>query len=73
MLSHFISAEQIEKRITELGKEISQVYKNEEIILVCVLNGSFMFCADLSRRIDLEMDIDFMSLSSEYPLCRFYN
>lgn len=64
MINNFISAEQIKMRIAELGKEISHVYKGEEIILVCVLNGSFMFCADLSRAIDLEMDIDFMSLSS---------
>ena len=64
MLQNFISAEQIQKRVAELGKEITQDYKGEEIILICVLNGSYMFCADLSRAINLEMDIDFMSLSS---------
>jgi len=64
MSQQLITAEQIKNRIAELGKEITKQYHKEDIILVCILNGSFMFCADLARAIDLEMDIDFMALSS---------
>ncbi len=64
MISTLISKENIQKRINELGKEITQHYQGEEIVLVAILNGSFMFASDLSRSIDLEMEIDFMKLSS---------
>ena len=64
MLTNFISKEQIEERILKLGQQITEDYKGEEIIIAAILNGSFMFCADLTRQINLEMDIDFMSISS---------
>lgn len=64
MIQNFISAQQIQDRIQELGKKITHDYQGEEITVLSVLNGSFMFCADLTRQIHLEMDIDFMSLSS---------
>ncbi len=64
MFQSFISEEQIKERILKLGQQITEDYKGEEIIIAAILNGSFMFCADLTRHINLEMDIDFMSISS---------
>lgn len=58
------SAEQIQKRINELGDEITEEHAGKEIVLVGVLKGSCVFMADLMRSIDLMMTIDFMAVSS---------
>ena len=60
----FISKESIESRVKELAGLINRDYKNQEIILVCVLNGSFIFCADLVRYITVPVQIEMVSLSS---------
>ena len=60
------SEEQLRARIKGLGEEITRAYadKTEPIVLVSVLRGSYIFMADLSRAIDLPVQIDFMSVSS---------
>jgi len=60
------SEDQIRERITDLGKQITQEYRprGRELVLVGVLKGSCVFLADLMRAIDLQMTIDFMSVSS---------
>ncbi|MDD4975676.1 MAG: hypoxanthine phosphoribosyltransferase [Bacteriovorax sp.] len=60
----FISKELIEKRVKELAEMINSEYQNQEIIIVCVLNGSFIFCADLVRHITVPLQIEMVSLSS---------
>lgn len=60
----FISKELIEKRVKELAQMINHDYRNQEIILVCVLNGSFIFCADLVRHITVPVQIEMVSLNS---------
>ncbi len=60
----FISKEAIEKRIDELANLINREYQNQEIVLVGVLSGSFMFCADLMRKIKVPVQVEFVSLSS---------
>lgn len=60
----FISQESIEKRVGELAKMINRDYQNQEVILVCVLNGSFIFCADLIRQLTIPVQIEMVSLSS---------
>jgi hypoxanthine phosphoribosyltransferase len=60
----FISSESIKKRVKELAEMINHDYQNQEIILVCVLNGSFIFCADLIRHIKVPVQIEMVSLSS---------
>lgn len=64
MLSVFISEEDIKKRVAELGKEISNDYKGEEIVVVVLLRGSFIFTADLVRVIESDVIVDFMVVSS---------
>ena len=58
--------EQLKARIRELGAQITKDYADvkEPILLVSVLRGSYIFMADLSRAIDLPVEIDFMVVSS---------
>ena len=55
---------QIADRIDALGAEITREYAGKELVLVSVLKGSCVFLADLMRSIDLQLTIDFMSVSS---------
>lgn len=60
-----LSSQQIEQRIRELGHEISRDYaKAENLHLICVLKGAFMFLADLVRTLQVPVTLDFMALSS---------
>ena len=61
-----ISEQEIATRIAELGKQISDHYRNSgsEMVLVGLLRGSFMFMADLCRAIDVAHEVDFMTASS---------
>lgn len=61
-----ISEHEVHQRIQELGQQISQDYKNSqnELILVGLLRGSFIFMADLSRAITVGHEVDFMTASS---------
>jgi len=59
-----ISEEALQKRIAELGAEISQDYKGEELLLVCILRGGVMFLTDLMRNISIPHMVDFMAVSS---------
>lgn len=60
----FLSEEKIQNRIDELGAEINKEYKSKLPIFIGVLNGSFMFMADLLKRIDINCEVDFFKLSS---------
>lgn len=59
-----ISENEIQNRVTELGSEIYQDFKNENPILIGVLNGGFIFLADLIRNIEIDLEIDFIRISS---------
>jgi hypoxanthine phosphoribosyltransferase len=60
-----ISEEQIQNRNRELGKLISQDYKeSDDLLLICILRGAFIFLSDLSRQITLPHAMDFMAISS---------
>lgn len=56
--------EEIADRVRELGMEISRVYAGEEILVVSLLKGAFVFTADLIREITVPVEIDFMTTSS---------
>ncbi len=58
------SEEQLRERIRQLGQEITRDYAGQELVLVCILRGSYIFMADLSRAIDLPISADFIALSS---------
>lgn len=57
--------EELEKRCVELGKEITEYYKDKEApVIVTVLKGSVLFFSELVKRIDLDTTMEFMCLSS---------
>ena len=59
-----LTEEQIQSRIRELGAEITRDFQGESVLLICVLKGACMFLSDLMKRIDLDVRVDFMSVSS---------
>ena len=62
----FLSEEQIRQRVAELGKQITEDYRgrNKKLLLVGILKGSVIFMSDIMRQIDLDLEIDFMVVSS---------
>ena len=59
-----VSEDELQSRITELGKQITADYEGRPPLLVGVLKGAFVFMSDLSRAIDLPVEFDFMAVSS---------
>jgi len=59
-----LNAEEIDRRIRDLGREISDDYAGRDLVLVGVLRGAFMFLSDLAREITIPMEIDFLGLVS---------
>jgi hypoxanthine phosphoribosyltransferase len=59
-----LTAEQISKRVAELGQAITADYADRPPLLVGVLKGAFIFLADLARKIALPLELDFMAVSS---------
>lgn len=59
-----VTEEQLHEKIQELGKQISEDYKEKKLLLVSVLKGSVVVMADLMRAITIPAMIDFMSVSS---------
>lgn len=59
-----VTEEALQRRVAELGREISADYEGEELLLVCVLRGGVMFLTDLMRQLTIPHMIDFMALSS---------
>jgi len=65
LLEILISEKDLNKRIAELGEEISRDYKDsKDLLLVCILRGAVIFLTDLSRKITIPHAIDFMAISS---------
>ena len=60
----FFSAEEIDKRLEEMAGEINRDYAGKELMLISVLRGSFVFMADLTRKITLPCTVDFLAVSS---------
>lgn len=59
-----LSEEEVDKRIKELGEQISKEFAGEEVHLICVLRGSIFFTCELAKRITVPVTIDFMQVSS---------
>ena len=59
-----ISEEELAQTVKKLGAQISEDYKNKDLLLVSVLKGSVIFMADLMRAITIPCNIDFMAVSS---------
>lgn len=63
-ISVMISEEDVDKRIKEIGTQISKDYEGEEVHLVCVLRGGSFFMCELAKRITVPVTLDFMQVSS---------
>ena len=59
-----VSREDLQRRVAELGAEISRDYKGRDLVMVGVLKGAVLFLADLMRSIDVPCEVDFMAVSS---------
>lgn len=54
----------LQKRIVELGEQISADYQDQDLLLICILRGGVMFLTDLIRSITVPLAVDFMAVSS---------
>ena len=59
-----LSEQEVDKRIQEIGEQISRDYAGKEVHLVCVLKGGSFFMCELAKRITVPVTLDFMSVSS---------
>ncbi len=59
-----IGSDEIQRRVQQLGTEISRDYMDRQPILVCILKGAYVFLADLTRHISAHHEVDFMAISS---------
>ncbi len=59
-----VAREDLQRRVAELGAEVSRDYEGRELVMVGVLKGAVLFLADLMRSIDVPCEIDFMAVSS---------
>ena len=60
----YITSQQLEQAVTKLAEQINQDYSGQEVTLVCVLKGSFMFFADLVRKLRINLRMQFITASS---------
>lgn len=63
-ISVLISEEEIDKRIREIGEQISRDYAGKSVKLICILKGSVFYTCELAKRITVPVALDFMSVSS---------
>jgi hypoxanthine phosphoribosyltransferase len=59
-----IPQNRLQERVSELGRELSEAYRDKDLALVAILKGSFIFAADLLRAMTIPTSIDFMAISS---------
>jgi hypoxanthine phosphoribosyltransferase len=59
-----ITGEAISKRVDELAEQINRDFKGKDVVFIGILNGAFLFAADLFKKIDLKARISFVKLAS---------
>lgn len=59
-----LTEEEVDKRIQEIGEQITRDYQGRQVHLVCVLKGGSFFMCELAKRITVPVSLDFMSVSS---------
>ena len=63
-IRQLISEEDVDKKIREIGEQISRDYEGRQVHLICVLKGGVFFTCELAKRINVPVSLDFMSVSS---------
>ena len=63
-ISQLLSEEEVDRKIREIGEQISRDYQGKSVHLICVLKGGVFFTCELAKRISVPVSMDFMSVSS---------
>jgi len=63
-LSTYISEEQIQTKVREMGEKLSKHFDGKEVVAICILKGSFMFYSDLIRNLKGDVQCEFFGVSS---------
>ena len=64
LIHPLLSEAQIQARVRELGAQITRDYQGKDLVVIGLLNGVYPFFADLTRAIDLDLDVNFMRVAS---------
>lgn len=64
MKKKLIGADQIAEKVAEIARQLNQDYAGQEVVLVVILKGAFVFVADLIRHLDFPFSIEFIRASS---------
>lgn len=59
-----LSSTRIQKRVAELGEELNRDFQDKEVAVIGVLNGAFIFMADLVRQLTMSVELDFVRVAS---------
>ena len=59
-----VGAEELQRRVAELGAEINRDYAGRDLVMIGVLKGAVLFLADLMRELEIPCEVDFMAVSS---------
>jgi len=59
-----VQPDDLQRRVSELGEEITRDYEGKDLLMICVLKGAVFFLSDLMRRVDLSCEVDFMAVAS---------
>jgi hypoxanthine phosphoribosyltransferase len=59
-----VEADELQRRVAELGAEISRDYADRDLVMIGVLKGAVLFLADLMRSLEIHCEVDFMAVSS---------
>ena len=59
-----VTEDEIQSKVAELGKQISEDYRGRDLLLIGVLKGAFMLMSDLARHVTIPLELDFMAVSS---------
>jgi len=60
----YLTKNELEARVAEIGEELTERYKGKNPIFIGVLNGAYIFLSDLMRQVDIPCEVDFLKLSS---------
>jgi hypoxanthine phosphoribosyltransferase len=60
----YLTSKEIEEQVARVAAEINRDYKNKKPLFIAILNGAFIFAADLFKQIDIEAEIAFIKLAS---------
>jgi len=63
-IHEYLSEEKVTNRITEMAAQISELYGDESVCLICILKGSVFFTVELAKRITSPVELEFMCVSS---------